>query len=163
MLGSPRLRHADVRVIAASNLNLLEETKNGNFRLDLYHRLNVVPIDLPPLRERVEDIPLLARHFLVRHSEEMGVPAPKIPARVMDLLLMYDWPGNVRELEHVIQRALILSKGSMLDRLPPCRHTDHLLEAGPRDRLSPPGGLRPARCRFPVDPRRNSRSAQDRR
>ena len=115
MLGSPRLHHADVRVIASSNLDLSEETKNGSFRLDLYHRLNVVPIDLPPLRERIDDIPLLARHFLARHAEEMDVPAPKIPFRVMDILLLYDWPGNVRELEHVVHRALILSKGPMLD------------------------------------------------
>lgn len=115
VLGSPRLHRADVRIIASSNRSLEEETRSGRFRLDLYHRLNVVPITIPPLRERLEDIPLLTRHFLSRYSRELGIPAPEIPTRLMDLLLTYDWPGNVRELEHVIERAVVLNQGPMLD------------------------------------------------
>jgi DNA-binding NtrC family response regulator len=114
-LGSPRLFKADVRIIASSNLDLGDEASRGRFRLDLYHRLNVVPIRLPPLRERVEDIPLLAEHFLARRAEDLGIVPPRLTARVMDILLAYDWPGNVRELEHVIERALILSGGNALE------------------------------------------------
>lgn len=114
-LGSPRVHEADVRVLASTNADLEQETASGRFRLDLYHRLNVVPIRLPPLRERVEDIPLLAQHFVRRHAEELGVPPPRLTAAVVDRLVAYDWPGNVRELEHVIERAVILSKGGSLD------------------------------------------------
>ncbi len=106
-LGAHRSSRADVRVIAASNANLEEAVKKGRFRQDLYYRLNVVSLVLPPLRERKEDIPLLARHFVAKYAG--NDPLKKLAAAALQKLLLYDWPGNVRELENVIQRSVILS------------------------------------------------------
>jgi transcriptional regulator with GAF, ATPase, and Fis domain len=113
-VGESRTIRVDVRVIAATNEALEDEIAAGRFREDLYHRLNVFPIELPPLRERKEDIPPLARFFLNRHSEENKREAPDLPAEVVRLLQSYDWPGNVRELEHALERLLILSEGKPL-------------------------------------------------
>src|SRR3989441_11720382 len=110
-LGSSRPVKVDVRIIAASNRNLEEEAKKGAFRDDLFYRLNVVPIHLPPLRERREDIPTLARHFLAIYSEENRRETPELPADVLKVLLEYDWPGNVRELENYVERAVVLANG----------------------------------------------------
>jgi formate hydrogenlyase transcriptional activator len=105
----------DIRLIAATNRNLEEMVKEKKFREDLWFRLNVFPIHIPPLRERKEDIPALVRHFVVRKSQEMKFPAPPPLARgAIDQLLAYPWPGNVRELENVVERSLILSKGEPL-------------------------------------------------
>src|SRR5262249_6713469 len=104
----------DTRVIAATNQFLEEEIEAGRFRDDLYYRLNVVPIYLPPLRERREDIPALARFFLERYSEENRREAPEITTEVMKALLAYDWPGNVRELENCMERAVVLCEGDAL-------------------------------------------------
>jgi len=105
----------DVRVIAATNVALLDLVESGAFRRDLYYRLSVMEIDLPPLRERREDIALLATHFLERHSRRMGKPVVGIAPAVLGALLRYDWPGNVRELENLMQRMIILCRGERLD------------------------------------------------
>jgi len=104
----------DVRLIAATNRDLKEAIARGMFREDLYWRLNVIPIHLPPLRERKDDIPLLADHFLKKHARSLGKAAPQISAEGFKALIHHDWPGNVRELEHVIERALILGQGRTL-------------------------------------------------
>ena len=110
----------DVRVIAATNRNLADLVRQGTFRQDLYYRLNVVAIHLPPLRERVEDIPLLAGHFLKRYSQESGKSVTAISDRAMELLCAYSWPGNIRELENTMEQAVVLSNQPVLtpDDLP---------------------------------------------
>jgi len=113
-LGSTRTLKVDIRVITATNRDLELEVKEGRFREDLYYRLNVVPLALPPLRERREDIPLLADHFLVIFREKNRKPIKAISGKVLDLLVRYDWPGNVRELENVIERAVILARDEIL-------------------------------------------------
>ena len=104
-----------VRVIAATNKDLAEEVHAGRFREDLYYRLNVIEIKLPPLRERREDIPLLAEHFAHRISSELGKDISGITGAALKLLIAYDWPGNVRELENVIERAIVTCRNGMLD------------------------------------------------
>jgi formate hydrogenlyase transcriptional activator len=103
-----------VRVVAATNRDLAEMIAEGRFRSDLYYRLNVFPITLPPLRERLDDIPRLVRHFTQSFARRMGRRIESIPSSVMDALVHYSWPGNVRELQNVIERAVILSKGPTL-------------------------------------------------
>jgi len=99
---------ADIRVIAATNQDLTKAVAEGRFREDLYYRINVIPIALPPLRERREDVPLLAEHFLSKYAEQMGKQIASISQGAMDLLTQHDWPGNIRELENVIERAVAL-------------------------------------------------------
>jgi two-component system response regulator PilR (NtrC family) len=99
---------ADIRVIAATNQDLTKAVAEGRFREDLFYRINVIPIALPPLRDRREDIPLLAEHFLAKYAEQMEKPVTAISRPAMDLLGRYDWPGNIRELENVIERAVAL-------------------------------------------------------
>jgi transcriptional regulator with GAF, ATPase, and Fis domain len=113
-VGSTRTIRADVRVIAATNRDLERAIAEGRFREDLFYRLNVFPIRLPPLRERREDIPLLVWSIISRRQNELGRHIEDVPRRVMRALESYDWPGNVRELENVIERALILSTGPTL-------------------------------------------------
>jgi DNA-binding NtrC family response regulator len=108
-VGSSETVKVDVRVIAASNLNLADRVKEGKFREDLYYRLNVVPIRMPALRERPGDIPALARHFIEKLCRREGLPAKNIHRDTLDRLCAYEWPGNVRELENVIELALVLS------------------------------------------------------
>ncbi|MBI5468056.1 MAG: sigma-54-dependent Fis family transcriptional regulator [Deltaproteobacteria bacterium] len=100
----------DIRVIAATNLDLEKEVRKGNFREDLYYRLKVVPIELPPLRERREDIPLLIHHFLKKHAQTFNKPVPKVSAEAINALRNFSWPGNIRELENLIERLVVLSK-----------------------------------------------------
>jgi two-component system response regulator GlrR len=109
-LGSSRTVKADVRVISAANVDIEEAVNEGRMRLDLYHRLNVINIKLPPLRDRREDIPLLASHFLRKHSAGLDGLAKEFAEEAMNVLMLYDWPGNVRELEHVIERAIVMCK-----------------------------------------------------
>ena len=113
-LGSTRTQRADVRVVAATNRDLEQLVDEGTFRSDLYYRLNVFPIVLPPLRDRVEDNPALALHFAGQCSRRMGRPVPAIPDTVMSALMRWSWPGNIRELQNVIERAVILSSGPSL-------------------------------------------------
>lgn len=111
-LGSTLLRRADVRVIAASNANLSKTVRLGEFRQDLYYRLNVLPLVLPPLRQRREDIPLLAEYFLNRYSAQSKCGRKQFSAEALTLFQIYDWPGNVRELENCVERAAVLSRDS---------------------------------------------------
>ncbi|MEZ4315351.1 MAG: sigma 54-interacting transcriptional regulator [Polyangiaceae bacterium] len=106
-VGATSAKHVNVRIVAATNRNLEEEVKRGRFREDLYYRLKVFPIRLPPLRERRDDIPLLAAHFLARYGAEIGKPAGGITQQAMELMKAYDWPGNVRELQNEVQRIVI--------------------------------------------------------
>ena len=114
-IGSAKTIKVDVRIVAATNRNLLEESQKGNFRSDLYFRLNVFPVDLPPLRKRREDIPLLAKHFVAKYSTKMGKSISVIPKSLIAQLEKYHWPGNVRELENIIERAVIISGGKELE------------------------------------------------
>jgi transcriptional regulator with GAF, ATPase, and Fis domain len=113
-LGSSRTIKVDVRVIAATNRNLEEEVRKGRFREDLFYRLNVFPITVPPLRQRAEDIALLARFFVEKTSKRLGKSIEQIPESIVQKLRDYSWPGNVRELENVIERAVINSSGPRL-------------------------------------------------
>lgn len=114
-LGSPRTINVDVRIIAASHRNLEEEVRNGRFREDLYYRLNVFPITVPPLRQRKEDIPLLVNHFIDKFNRKTGRNIQTVSKETIQALQEYHWPGNVRELESVIERSIITSKGSSLE------------------------------------------------
>lgn len=116
-LGSTRTQRVDVRVVAATNLDLSKLVAQRQFRNDLYYRLNVFPIQIPALRERHEDIPLLVRYFVQRFSRSLNKEVAYIPADAMDALVRYSWPGNVRELENLIERAVLLSPGKEL-RIP---------------------------------------------
>jgi len=109
-VGGSRLIDSDVRIIASSNKDVEEEVEHGNFREDLYYRLNVIPVHVPPLRVRKEDIPLLIDHFLEKHRREAKRKIRGVSEKTIELLLSYDWPGNVRELENVVQRAMVLGK-----------------------------------------------------
>jgi DNA-binding NtrC family response regulator len=113
-VGESRTIRVDTRVVAATNQYLEDEIEAGRFRDDLYYRLNVVPIHLPPLRDRREDIPRLARFFLQRYSEENRRDAPDLAPEVLKVLMAHDWPGNVRELENSIERLVVLSNGAPL-------------------------------------------------
>lgn len=113
-LGSPRPVDVDVRVIAATNMNLALAVREGRFREDLYYRLNVFPISVPPLRERQEDIPLLVRAMVDEFGKAFGKTIERIPRKSMEALDRYSWPGNIRELRNVVERAMILSKDSVL-------------------------------------------------
>jgi DNA-binding NtrC family response regulator len=127
-VGASKSVKVNVRVIAASNERLEERIKNKSFREDLYYRLSVIPIDLPPLRERREDIPLLAEHFLKRSlaKQSRGIEV-KLSPEVMHILTSYDWPGNVRELENVIERVIALGDGGIIK---PAHLPEKLLEVG---------------------------------
>jgi chemotaxis protein methyltransferase CheR len=113
-LGSPRTIKVDVRVIAATNRDLEAQVRKGEFREDLFYRLNVFPLTVPPLRERVEDIPLLAEYFIGKASRRLGKSINILPTSVVNSLKNHPWPGNVRELENVIERAVINSSGPKL-------------------------------------------------
>ena len=113
-LGSTRTIQTDVRVIAATNQNLSQMVQDKKFRADLYYRLNVFPLTLPPLRERRPDIPLLAEHFVHEFAKRQGKAIDAIPKQVMNALEHYDWPGNIRELQNVIERGVIMTTGRVL-------------------------------------------------
>jgi formate hydrogenlyase transcriptional activator len=113
-VGSSRTVRVDVRVIAATNRDLEEAVRAGRFRSDLFYRLNVFPIQVPPLRERRSDIPLLVMFFLSRFAKKLGKKVEAVPQGIMDLLTAYDWPGNIRELQNLIERAVVLSQGPVL-------------------------------------------------
>src|SRR5215469_6753663 len=114
-LGGTEQLKVDVRIVAASNIELLTLVREGRFREDLYHRLNVIHLTLPPLRDRREDVPMLLAHFLNRYCEENGKPMRQFTPAAMKLMMDYDWPGNVRELENVVERAVVLSTTERVD------------------------------------------------
>jgi two-component system, NtrC family, nitrogen regulation response regulator NtrX len=114
-VGGTKLLKVDVRVLAASNKDLMKEIEKGTFREDLYYRLNVVPIVVPPLRERREDIPLLIRHFMKLHAEEQGLRMKEVTPEAMAVFQQYEWPGNIRELRNLIERLMIMVPGNVID------------------------------------------------
>jgi DNA-binding NtrC family response regulator len=126
-LGGVQEIQVDVRIIAATNVDLRQMVREGRFREDLFYRLNVISLDLPPLRQRREDIPLLVQHFLHKYSEENERPKRRITTEALRSLVNYSWPGNVRELENSIERAVVLSSDTDigLDLLP-----DHIVGRG---------------------------------
>ncbi len=113
-LGSEKSVDIDVRIIATTNKNLKSEVEKGNFREDLFYRLNIIPVELPPLRERKEDIPLLTRFFLKKYAEKFNKPIKSISEEAINTLINYPWPGNVRELENIIERAVIVEKKGVI-------------------------------------------------
>jgi two-component system, NtrC family, response regulator len=113
-VGGTKTIQVDVRVLSASNRNMKEDVRNGTFREDLYYRLNVIHIDVPPLRERVDDIPLLVKAFIDQYAEGKAATKIELSPETWKLLFRYSWPGNVRELQNVIERALVLSSGGMI-------------------------------------------------
>jgi formate hydrogenlyase transcriptional activator len=117
-IGGKSTIKVNVRLIAATNRDLMEEVKAGRFRSDLYFRLNVFPIVLSALRDRKEDIPLLARHFLQKYAARLKIPVTRISSKTMKQLIAYNWPGNIRELEHIIERSVLLSKGKVITHVP---------------------------------------------
>lgn len=123
-LGSEKPIEVDVRVIASTNKNLGDEVEKGTFRKDLYYRLNAITIEIPPLRERKEDIPILVEHFLEKHANELGSGKRTLSEEAREILMEYDWPGNVRELENTIKRVIVLSSDITIA-------TDTLLDAAP--------------------------------
>ena len=114
-LGGRETIKVDVRVIAATNRDLQRAIAEGSLRQDLYYRLSVFPLRVPPLRERAEDIPLLVHYFVGRHATRIGRKISRVPKAAMERFVAYPWPGNVRELENVIERAVILSPGPDLE------------------------------------------------
>ena len=113
-LGSTHTHHVDVRVVAATNQDLAGMVAEKQFRVDLYYRLNVFPIAVPPLRQRFDDVPMLVAHFVQKFSERMSKQISKISQDAMDTLMRYPWPGNIRELQNIIERAVIQTKGDVL-------------------------------------------------
>ncbi len=114
-VGEDKTRHVDVRIVAATNRDIKKEVAAGRFREDLYYRLNVFPLRVAPLRERKEDIPLLAAHFVELLVKELGCPKPRLTRAGIETLQNYDWPGNIRELRNVVERAVIFARGGALD------------------------------------------------
>ena len=114
-LGSTHTRRVDVRLVAATNRDLTDMMKQGDFRTDLYYRLNVFPIRIPPLHERRDDIPLLVEYFVEKYARRMGKQVKTVPSTTMEKLVSWPWPGNVRELQNMIERGVILSRGFVLE------------------------------------------------
>ena len=146
-LGSTRTRRVDVRVVAATNRDLSRMVENGAFRNDLFYRLNVFPVSVPPLRERREDIPMLVRYFAQNYARRMNRHIETVSAETLAALERYHWPGNVRELENLIERAVILSPGPVL-HVPLTELKSIRMAVRPVCQRSPkPNGTHPSRAR----------------
>ncbi len=128
-VGENKSRKIDVRILAATIRELIDMVQEGSFREDLFYRLNVLSVKIPPLRDRPEDIPLLVEHFLARCNEKLGTEVGGVEPAAMKLMMEYDWPGNVRELENLVERAVILCDGS---RITPDLLTDKVRSTPPR-------------------------------
>jgi two-component system nitrogen regulation response regulator NtrX len=152
-VGGNKLIKVDVRVIAASNKNLAKEIERGSFREDLFYRLNVLPIQVPPLRERKDDIPPLVRHFLRAHADEQGLKAKEITPEALEVLQNYEWPGNIRELRNLIERLMIMVQGAVIE----ASHATAFLQSrsGAVPAAQPSGGL----VARPFDSLRDARNA----
>lgn len=133
-LGSNKTRHIDVRVIAATNVDLRKALEQGSFREDLFYRLNVLPIRIPSLRQRREDLPMLAAHFIRKHAAELGASELELAPDAIEKLTAHSWPGNVRELENVMERSLVLSTGERLHA------ADLRIDSAPRAKTAGSGG-----------------------
>jgi transcriptional regulator with GAF, ATPase, and Fis domain len=116
-IGARDITKVDVRIIAATNRKLEKEVAEGRFRLDLYYRLNVFPIELPPLRERTEDILALANHFINYYNRKAGKRITAVSDKALKNMIAYDWPGNIRELENLIERSVLLTKGTIIEEI----------------------------------------------
>jgi two-component system nitrogen regulation response regulator NtrX len=140
-VGGTKLMKVDVRVLAASNKDLMKEIEKGTFREDLFYRLNVVPVVVPPLRERREDTPVLIKHFMKQHAEEQGLKVKEIAPEAMEVFRLYDWPGNIRELRNLIERLMIMVPGPVIEG----SHAALSLQARPAAApSSAPGTTQPA-------------------
>ena len=140
-VGGTKLIKVDVRVLAASNKDLLQEIEKGTFREDLFYRLNVVPIVVPTLRDRREDIPLLVKHFLRVHAEEQGLKLKQVAPEAMDVFMHYEWPGNIRELRNLIERLMIMVPGPVIE----ASHASVALQVRPQlSAAQSAGGAQPA-------------------
>lgn len=153
-VGGTKLIKIDVRVIAASNKDLAKEIEKGGFREDLFYRLNVLPIEVPPLRERKDDIPLLVRHFLQVHAEDQGLKVKDVSPDALEALQLYDWPGNIRELRNLIERLMIMVPGRVIEAahaalsLQSRPATQPTLQSGPALAFKSYDSLRDARNAF---------------
>ncbi|HEV2690739.1 MAG TPA: sigma-54 dependent transcriptional regulator [Bryobacteraceae bacterium] len=136
-LGSNKTKHIDVRVLAATNVDLRAALEQGTFREDLYYRLNVLPLNIPSLRERKEDIPFLAEHFVKKLAKDLGSPVQSISEAAIARLMEYHWPGNVRELENVLERSMVLANGAILEA------GDVKLDTAPKARFAPADNFLP--------------------
>jgi transcriptional regulator with GAF, ATPase, and Fis domain len=116
-VGGTETIRIDVRIIAATNKNLEKEVAEGRFRLDLYYRLNVFPVTLPPLRQRYEDIPVLVQHFIAHYNRKTGKKITGISDNALKKMMSYHWPGNIRELEHLVERHVLLAKGTVIENV----------------------------------------------
>lgn len=157
-VGGTKLIKVDVRVLAASNKDLLQEIEKGTFREDLFYRLNVVPIIVPPLRNRREDIPLLVKHFLRVHAEEQGLKIKQVSPEAMDVFMQYEWPGNIRELRNLIERLMIMVPGPAIE----AAHASVALQVRPQLSATPSApGAQPANTLLtrPYDSLRDARNA----
>jgi len=135
-IGGSHTIKINVRIIAATNRNLEKEVAEGRFRIDLYYRLNVFPLTLPPLRERKEDIPVLARHFADIYSRKSGKNITGLSDKAIEDMMTYSWPGNIRELEHLIERSVLLTKGTLINELPlPRSNREPAAPAGDKERV----------------------------
>jgi formate hydrogenlyase transcriptional activator len=149
-VGSSRTVRVDVRIIAASNRDLEQAVRAGAFRADLFYRLNVLPVRVPPLRERQSDIPQLVMFFLGRCCRRLGKKITAVSEETMDLLVRYDWPGNIRELQNIIERGVVLSRGPVfvLDRdvfrMPAGPGTSNIVEGHGVIASTPPAGRAPS-------------------
>jgi DNA-binding NtrC family response regulator len=154
-VGSDVVKHVDVRVVAATNANLKAAIAAGTFRQDLFYRLNVIAVHLPPLREREDDVLRLAQHFLQKYAELAGRPTPRLGPDAALCLTRYDWPGNVRELEHAIERALVLDESDVIapSSLPP--------EIASRLKAPPPHGAPKTDLGFPATTAAPAKSIED--
>lgn len=160
-IGSSRTIKVNVRVVAATNRDLQELVRDGKFRADLYYRLNVVPLRVPPLRERASDIPLLVMFFVQKFAKKLGKPIERVESEAMRRLLNYPWPGNIRELQNVIERAVILAPGTLLELDDELRAPAVAAERGPVG-APPPGN--PAAAPSPPKPgENNAMEAMERR
>ncbi len=157
-VGGTKLIKVDVRVLAASNKDLLQEIEKGTFREDLFYRLNVVPIVVPTLRDRREDIPLLVKHFLRVHAEEQGLKIKQVSPEAMDVFMQYEWPGNIRELRNLIERLMIMVPGPVIE----AAHASVALQVRPQlSAAQPAAGAQPANTLLtrPYDSLRDARNA----
>ncbi|MCW5797899.1 MAG: sigma-54-dependent Fis family transcriptional regulator [Nitrospira sp.] len=157
-VGGTKLIKVDVRVLAASNKDLLQEIEKGTFREDLFYRLNVVPIVVPTLRDRREDIPLLVKHFLRVHAEEQGLKLKQVSPEAMEVFMHYEWPGNIRELRNLIERLMIMVPGPVIE----ASHASVALQVRPQlSAAHSAGGAQPVNTLLtrPYDSLRDARNA----